>query len=369
MVTPSLNDPTQKVEPRISLLGQEFLSERISKQEANLEPIKATASRMKSVDLTDMAEKIVEHFSRNGHAPSSNWTFRVNLERSQIQLLKEQRSLPDYPKIEADRIFSIEQSANELYSRLREVSPEVKPVAVRKATGIVRESRDPHEIAYYTHLFSSHISEWRPNVASRFTEPLQLELYNAGRELARTAAANPNIGERTQLLLARESIYARDPKIQHALAHNPGLSPSATREMLSNPVARDDAIRLPLVLNAVRQSHKPHSKANTAFSALCEEIANSSTEPNAAIQAKALQGIRNESTLRELTERGINNHQVRAMVNLAKNPSLPSDAASAILAYPLSRVIVGKESHADLQQKVARENGRLVIENESPSPT
>jgi hypothetical protein len=369
MVTPNLDGTIPSISQRISLLGQEFLSERLAKPEANLEAIKATSTRMKTLELTDMAERIVEHFSKNGHPPNSNWTFRVELDRSQIQAIKGQRGSLSVNTNKEEKMLAVEQTADELYARLRDVSPEVKPVAVRKATGIVRESQDPHEIAYYTHLFSSHISEWKPNITSRFTEPYQLELYNAGRELARTAAANPNIAEKTQLLLAKESIYARDPKIQHALAHNPGLKPSAMRQMLTNPVVRDDAIRLPLVLNAIRQSHQSHSRLNTAFSAICEEIANSNTEPSLAIQAKAIQGIRSESSLRALTERSINTHQIRALANLAKNPLLPADAASAILAHPLSRVMVGKESHIDLQQKIAREIGRHSQVNESPSPT
>lgn len=369
MVTSSLDGASPKVSQRISLLGQEFLAERLAKQEPNIEEIKATSARMKTLELTDMAERIVEHFRQNGRAPTSNWTFRIELDRSQIQTIKGQRAISSVNANEEDKMLAVEQTANELYARLREVSPEVKPVAVRKATAIVRESQDSHEIAYYTHLFSSHISEWKPNIASRFTEPHQLELYKAGRELARTAAANPNIGEKTQLLLAKELIYARDPKIQHALAHNPGLRPAAMREMLINPVVRDDSIRLPLVLNAVRQSHKSQSRLNSAYSEICEEIANGRTEPNLAIQAKAIQGIKNDSTLRELTERSVNNHQIRALANLAQNPLLPVDAASAILAHPLSRVIIGKESHSDLQQKVARESERHSQPNESPSPT
>ena len=351
----------------ISLLGQQYLAERLARLDAD-DAAKAAATATHAGSMNDAAQRIAAFFANTGSRPQSEWTFLVRPDSGNRQQEFHPVS-PSPSKVETERIRTVETSADDLYALMTNLSQPVKPVAMRKAAGIVRESSDPHEIAYYTQLFASHIGEWQPGIRDQLTNSPRKELYEAGRDLAIAAATNPNIDRRTQMMLATESVFANDPKIQHSLAHNRILEAQTMRLMLDNNTNRADNIRLALVMNAVRKSNTLNRNEPGPYSEICEDVAKSEREPNSSIQLQALRGVRNEAMLRETTEKSLRFLRYDAVSNLAENPTLPTDAAKSIVDNPLSKILLNKDAMQQLNERLEKYQQHKELQTTLEAPT
>lgn len=190
----------------------------------------------------------------------------------------------------------------------------------------LRETRDRHEAALGQAL----------EIANTATDPYELHymgnMFMYQREVLRAVAKNPNLSEKTQLLIVSMELLRDDREIQLGLAHNPSLCPVVMEKMMS--YTEDVFVLQGIAHNAARQSQI--NREDTAFAAVCKELA--LVHWDTTLSKAAIPGVKDPDVLRRIAENNSALYAADKLELVAQNPHTPDDVLTRMAETPLARM-------------------------------
>lgn len=183
----------------------------------------------------------------------------------------------------------IQQRLDDLVVRMRE--PDNRKDALLEAMGLV-QSEHEQDLFYAAQMFMHE------------------------RLVIRNLAKNPNLSERTQLILATHPMLKQDKQIQRNLAHNPNLTPATMSKMLDNQ--GDLFVLHAIALNAARRA-----VAHDELEDICQKLAEYPFDNAVAIAA--IPGVKNPEILRHIADNTSAVFAADKVAAIATNPNTPDD--------------------------------------------
>lgn len=204
-------------------------------------------------------------------------------------------------------LHQIEGRINELVVELQKARSR-QHAAIERAAEIASSSEDGYELHYLANMFIMQ------------------------KEVLRAVARNPNLSEKTQMLLVSLPEFQRDREIQLGLAHNPSLSASAMERMLG--YHQDAFVLQGLAHNAARQSQSEQGRG--PFAEICAELA--MVDWDFTLSKAAIPGVKDPEVLRDMAQRYSAIFAADKLAVIAQNPNTPDSVLEKMASAPLARL-------------------------------
>ncbi len=180
--------------------------------------------------------------------------------------------------------------------------------ALAQAMDIAYTSNDPYELHYMANMFRHQ------------------------REVLRSVVKNPNLSEKTQLLIASIAELHKDREIQLGLAHNPSICSTVMEKMIE--YTQDVFVLQGLAHNAARQSQLTHD--DTAFAEICKHLA--LVHWDVTLSKAAIPGVKDPEILRRMADGHNAIFAADKLELIAQNPYTPDDVLERMSKTPLARI-------------------------------
>lgn len=201
----------------------------------------------------------------------------------------------------------IEDRINNLVGEMRQAK-ERHEVALTQALEIAYTSIDPYELHYMANMFMPQ------------------------REVLRAVIKNPNLSEKTQLLIVSIAELRKDREIQLGLAHNPALCPAVMEKMLG--YTEDVFVLQGIAHNAARQSALTHD--DTQFAEICKALA--LVHWDETLSKAAIPGVKDPDVLRRMADSHSALVAADKLELVAQNPHTPDDVLEKMANTPMARM-------------------------------